>query len=88
MSQPAKILIVDDEQLIRLNLRALLEDLGYLVAEAADGREGLNAFDREKPDLVLTDLMMPVMDGFSMMATIREKCPETQVVVISGAGSV
>jgi PAS domain S-box-containing protein len=88
MSQPAKLLIVDDEELIRLNLRALLEDLGYRVTEAADGRGGLDAFDRERPDLVLADLRMPVMDGLSMVAALREKSPETPVIVISGAGTV
>jgi PAS domain S-box-containing protein len=88
MSQPVKVLIVDDEELIRLNLRALLEDLGYRVAEAADGREGLDAFDRERPDLVLADLMMPGMNGLSMIAGLREKSPETPVIVISGTGSV
>jgi PAS domain S-box-containing protein len=88
MSQPAKLLIVDDEKLIRMNLRALLEDLGYRVSEAADGREGLDTFDRERPDLVLADLMMPVMNGISMIAGLREKSPETPVIVISGTGSV
>ncbi len=88
MSEPAKILIVDDEDLIRLNLRALLEDLGYRVVEAAQGREGLGAFDRERPDLVLADLTMPVMDGLSMIAGLRGKSPETPVIVISGTGAV
>ncbi len=88
MDQPAKVLIVDDEELIRLNLRALLEDLGYRVAEAADGRQGLDAFDRERPGLVLADLKMPMMDGLSMIAALREKSPETPVIVISGAGTV
>jgi DNA-binding NtrC family response regulator len=88
MNQPAKLLIVDDEELIRLNLRALLEDLGYGVSEAANGREGLGAFDRERPDLVLADLMMPVMDGLSMIAALREKSPETPVIVISGIGTI
>lgn len=88
MIQPAKLLIVDDEELIRLNLRALLEDLGYRVAEAANGRAGLDAFDRELPDLVLADLRMPVMDGLSMIDALREKSPETPVIVISGAGTV
>jgi PAS domain S-box-containing protein len=88
MDRPAKVLIADDERLIRLNLRALLEDLGYQVAEAADGREGLDAFDRERPDLVLTDLRMPVMDGLSMIDALREKSPETPVIVISGVGTV
>ncbi len=88
MSQSAKVLIVDDEELIRLNLRMLLEDLGYCVVEAADGREGLDAFDREGPDLILADLRMPVMDGLSMIAALREKSTETPVIVVSGTGTV
>src|SRR5512136_3395663 len=88
MSQSAKVLIVDDEELIRLNLRMLLEDLGYCVVEAADGREGLDAFDREGPDLILADLRMPVMDGLLMIAGIRERSTETPIIVISGTGNV
>jgi len=88
MSQSAKVLIVDDEELIRMNLRMLLEDLGYCVVEAADGREGLDAFDREGPDLILVDLRMPVMDGLSMIAALREKSTEAPVIVVSGTGSV
>lgn len=49
ISRSAKLLIVDEEELIRLNLRALLEDLGYRITEAANGREGLDAFDRDGP---------------------------------------
>jgi len=88
MTQPAKVLIVDDERMIRLNLRALLEDLGYRVVDAADGREGLDAFAREQPDLVLADLRMPGMDGLGMISRLRGISPETPVIVISGAGTV
>jgi DNA-binding NtrC family response regulator len=88
MSQSVKVLIVDDEELIRLNLRMLLEDLGYCVVEAADGREGLDAFDREGPDLILADLRMPVMDGLSMIAALWEKSAETPIIVVSGTGSM
>jgi DNA-binding NtrC family response regulator len=88
MSQSAKILIVDDEELVRLNLRALLEDLGYCVVEAADGREGLDTFDREGPELILADLRMPVMDGLSMIAALREKNTETPIIVVSGTGTM
>jgi sigma-B regulation protein RsbU (phosphoserine phosphatase) len=88
MSQPTKVLIVDDEELVRLVLRALMEDLGYLVVEAVNGKEGLDVFNRGRPDLVLADLRMPVMDGLSMITALREKSPETPVVVISGAGTV
>jgi two-component system, cell cycle sensor histidine kinase and response regulator CckA len=88
MDQTIKLLIVDDEQLIRLNLRAMLEDLGYLVIEASNGQEGLDAFDLERPDLVLADLRMPVMDGRAMIAKLYDKSPETPVIVISGTGTV
>ena len=88
MSKSAKVLIVDDEELFRLNLRMLLEDLGYCVVEAADGREGIEAFDREVPDLILADLRMPVMNGLSMIAGLREKSTETPVIVVSGTGTV
>ncbi len=83
-----KILVVDDEELIRLNLRVLLEDLGYTAIEAANGQEGLAMFDRNRPDLVLADLRMPVMDGLSMIATLRDRSPETPVVIVSGTGTV
>jgi DNA-binding NtrC family response regulator len=66
----------------------LLEDLGYCVVEAADGREGLDAFDREGPDLILADLRMPVMDGLSMIAALWEKSAETPIIVVSGTGSM
>jgi sigma-B regulation protein RsbU (phosphoserine phosphatase) len=88
MGQPANVLIVDDEQSIRTLLRALLEDLGYGVAEAANGREGLEVFDREHPDLVLADLNMPVMDGLAMISELREKGPAIPVIVVSGTATV
>jgi PAS domain S-box-containing protein len=88
MSPTTKVLIVDDEELIRLNLGALLTDSGYQVAEASNGREGLEVFDREKPDLVLADLRMPVMDGVSMIEKLHECSPEIPIIVISGTGSI
>ena len=88
MSRLTKVLIVDDEELIRMNLRALLEDLGYGVIEAANGQEGLEAFDRDHPDLVLADIRMPVMDGLALITALKEKSPETPAIVVSGTGTV
>jgi FixJ family two-component response regulator len=88
MKRLVKVLIVDDEELFRMNLRVLLEDLGYWVAEAANGRDGLEVFDLERPDLVLVDLRMPVLNGPSMIAALREKSPGTPVIVISGTGTL
>jgi PAS domain S-box-containing protein len=86
--KPARILIVDDERLIRLNLRALLEDLGYEVAEAGNGREALACLDEVRPDIVLTDLRMPEMGGPELIAELKGRAPGLPVIVISGTGSV
>ena len=83
-----RILIVDDEPLIRLNLRALLEDLGYGVAEAENGRRALECLDALQPDLVLTDLRMPEMGGLELISALKERAPGLPVMVISGTGSV
>jgi CheY-like chemotaxis protein len=64
-------LIVDDDGRGRAVLRHLLELAGWTVYEAADGREGLRAYERRSPDLVITDIDMPVMDGVEMAARIR-----------------
>ncbi len=82
------ILIIEDEQLVRNSIVSLLEDLDYRVLEAENGREGLELFAREQPDLVLTDLRMPVMDGFAVVEHLAQASPETPVVVVSGAGKV
>lgn len=88
MMIPVHVLVVDDESLIRMNLRALLEDLGFRVSEAANGREGLEACGREAPDLVLADLRMPEMDGLSLITALHDKSPDIPVIVVSGTGSV
>ncbi len=88
MGDPVKILIVDDEPLIRLNLRALLEDLSYSVCEAGDGRQALEHCRQSAPDLVLTDLRMPIMGGMELVERLRETAPEIPVLVISGTGSI
>lgn len=88
MDPKEKVMIVDDEDLIRLNLRAAFEDLGYSVVEAANGLEGLEVFFREKPDIVFTDLRMPEMDGLTFLSELRDKSPETPTVVVSGTGTM
>lgn len=85
---PCKVLVVDDEPLIRLNLGALLEDQGYQVIEAGDGAEGFEMVKKELPDLVLTDLRMPVMDGLELITLMHKHFPETPVVVISGNSAI
>jgi CheY-like chemotaxis protein len=65
------ILVVDDEPLIAMALEAVLEDAGFLVATAANGRQGLERLAQApRPDLVLLDMMMPVMSGPAMLAAM------------------
>lgn len=65
------ILVVDDEKMMRILLRRALEKEGYRVAEATDGQDCLEAFQRLQPDLVLLDAMMPIMDGFTCCAQLQ-----------------
>ena len=75
--KPYKILAVDDDTRIRLLLTTVLESRGYTVVTAENGQAGLEAFKREKPHLVILDIMMPVMDGLACAKEIRalSDCP-------------
>ena len=74
-----KILIVDDSVTIRAALRSLLEKMGHTVAEANDGAQALAAYRSDKPELVLIDVVMPVMDGYEAARRMRESSPEEWV---------
>lgn len=87
MSGKTKILLIDDEPLVREELGGLLEDEGYLVIAGADGEEGLALFRSEAPDMVITDVRMPRKDGLSVAVTIRQEDPGVPVAVITGHGS-
>ena len=82
----AKILIVDDEEHVRAALKQVLERAGYEVAGAATGNEGLELMRREGADLVITDVIMPGIDGITTARKIREKFRDTRIIVISGGG--
>jgi two-component system, NtrC family, nitrogen regulation response regulator NtrX len=82
------ILVVDDEARVRSSVRAILEDEGYAVIEAAAGAEGLAKAAGERPDAVLIDVWMPGMDGLELLAGIRAQDPDLPVVVMSGHGSI
>src|SRR5688572_27744750 len=80
------ILIVDDELIVRQLFERVLQGEGHEVIVAANGREGLTAMGQRTPDLVLLDLLMPVMDGMSFLKSMRRR-PEWEavpVIVISG----
>lgn len=69
---PKKILIVDDDRGVHEDLTALLEPLGYELAHAFNGLEGLSAFRLEAPDLIVSDLMMLLMDGSTFATEVRK----------------
>ena len=81
-------LLVDDDVILRESIAAYLEDSGYAVLEADNGRVGLEVFRKEQPDIVLLDLRMPVMDGMELLPILVEEAPETPVVIISGMGTM
>ena len=83
-----KILVIEDDQDIRLLLSETLADIGYQVAEAADGGMGLRKAVDEDPDIILLDVMMPVMDGFQVLEKLKEN-PATHpipVIMVSAKG--
>ena len=81
------VLVVDDEPALRAVVREILQDEGYAVVEAPDGRSMLELVARERPDLVLMDVMMPGGDGLEAyrMLRAREDLPEIPVVMMSAA---
>lgn len=81
------VFIVDDEKLIRDGMKKLLkwEENGFVIGgEAANGRDALSAILSSTPDIVLTDLRMPAMDGLALTAALREQTPSVEVVIITG----
>lgn len=83
-----RLLLIDDEPGIRRMMSLDLSADGYQVRTAEDGRSGLLAFDAERPDIVLTDLKMPGMDGIEVLRRIKAQSPETEVIVITGHGDL
>jgi len=82
----ARILCIDDEEMIRQTIGDYLTDSGFEIIEAANGREGLEVFQQENPDIILVDLRMPEIDGLDVLAAVTEKSPETPIIVVSGTG--
>src|SRR5262245_20498213 len=81
-----QILVADDDMTARDGLRALLSAWGFEVRTAGDGREALDRVSVEPPALVITDVVMPKMDGLELLTAIRHDQPRVPVIVITGQG--
>ena len=79
-----KILIVDDDAPVRKMLRRILEGQGYEVLDAPNDDEGLELFNRQSPDLVITDIFMPRKGGIEMIRRLKEDYPLSKIIAISG----
>jgi CheY-like chemotaxis protein len=81
-----KILVIDDDVLVRNTVVRILERHGYQISVAPDGLRGLSMCRSERPDLVITDIIMPEKEGLETIREIRKECPDTKVLAISGGG--
>ncbi len=79
----ARILIVDDSELVRVKLRAMLEQLGCDVSEAPNGVVALDIYTSEYPELVICDINMPEMDGLEFLETLIDREPNALVVMLT-----
>ena len=82
----ATILIIDDEELVRVLLRSALQAAGYEVVEAANGRQGLELYRLRPTDLIITDIAMPELDGLDMILELTRQSLQAKVIAISGVG--
>jgi YesN/AraC family two-component response regulator len=82
------ILVVDDEPMIREGLKVALEMEGHKAVTASDGIEAMRMFYEQKPQLVITDIIMPESDGIEVICTVKEKNPDVKILAISGGGRI
>jgi len=84
----ALILIVDDDKDIRAIFRKALERSGFEVAEAKNGEEGVRLFFEKPADLIITDLLMPVMPGTRLISKLKSDFPNLKIIAVSGGGNL
>lgn len=80
------VLIIEDDEFVQNMLKQTFERAGYEVATASNGRVGLQLYQCKPFDVVITDLIMPEMEGIETISSLRQNNPEVQVIAISGGG--
>ena len=82
MAESKKILVADDEQQLALAIKIRLQSKGYAVVTASDGQQALQLAAQEKPDLIILDVLMPVMDGYSCLRELNTRFGRGKIPVI------
>jgi len=88
MKKKVKILIVDDEAIVRESLRDWMSDVGHQVLTAENGHQALEIIEKEKPGIAIVDLIMPGMDGIELLKRAKEIYPHIEVIIITAYGSI
>jgi CheY-like chemotaxis protein len=82
------LLVVEDDASVRQVISLLLEDFGYRVVTAVDGLDGLQKFQKIKPDAVLTDIIMPEKEGIGLITEMRHIRKDVKIIAMSGGGRI
>ena len=83
-----KILVIEDNPMVRNTLTRILQTGGYTVVTANDGLQGIDLFKKEDPDLVISDIIMPQQEGIATIRQILAERPEAKIIAISGGGRI
>lgn len=83
-----RILVIDDEPLIRSTVVTILTREGFSVEEASDGQAGIAMCHKNPPDVVITDIFMPNRDGIEVLMELKRSCPRTKIIAMTGGGQM
>ena len=84
----ARILVIDDDELVLSLIKKVLERKKYDVVTASNGKDGLQLYEEQKIDLIITDLIMPEEEGIHVITTLRKKDKHVKIIAISGGGRI
>jgi CheY-like chemotaxis protein len=83
----AKILLIEDQSFTATIMQTVLKNAGHIVVLAKDGERGLAAFETDRPDVVITDIVLPQMDGLEVIRTIQKHVPGFPIIALTGGGN-
>lgn len=83
----AKILVIDDEKVVRMAITYKLKKEGHEVIEAEDGEDGIEKYRKDPADLIITDIIMPNKEGFETIKDLNQEFPDAKIVAMSGGGA-